>query len=449
MEEILYGRQVLEKELPLDIFKKIDSGQVETLSGFIENGNKWFCRRCGSKVAPLVPSFCLCNQPCGYCTECIQMSKVKLCSKFYHLKEVNNFTKIDHPLEWKGDLSAQQAQASADIIHTINQKETRLIWAVAGAGKTEMLFEGIQFALKKGFRIGLASPRVDVCLELYPRIQAAFPQVGISLLYGGQEENYQYNQLTIATTHQLLRFKEAFDLLIIDEIDAFPYDIDHALQHAAEQSRKKKSALIYLSATPNRQMQQMVKRKKLQATILPARYHGFPLPLPLAKACPKWETDLLSGKASNKIFKHMDQLLKNHKKFLVFIPNIKWCMQWEQVLKKKYSNYNFQCVHSKDPNRKEKVIEMRNGDLDFLVTTTILERGVTFINIDVIVIGACDRIFTEASLVQISGRAGRSPQYPKGQVTFYYKTISLAMKRAIKQIKFMNQQARKRGLLND
>lgn len=449
MEELLYGRQVLEKELPLDYFKEVDQEKVEKLSGFIEKGNKWFCRRCGSAVEALEPSFCLCGQSCGYCTECIQMSKVKRCSTFYHLKETNKFPKFNQPLKWEGKLSAQQALAADDIIHSIKHKETRLIWAVAGAGKTEMLFKGIQLALEEGLRIALASPRVDVCLELYPRIQAAFPKVGISLLYGGQEEPYQYQPLTIATTHQLFRFKEAFDLLIIDEIDAFPFDVDRTLQHAANQSRKQVSALIYLSATPNHKMQKMIKRRKLLATILPARYHGFPLPVPVAKSSPKWETELLAGKSTNNIFKHMDQLLKAKKKFLVFIPNIKWCMEWEQLLKSKYQKHNFQCVHSKDPNRKEKVLEMRNGELDFLVTTTILERGVTFINIDVIVVGACDRIFTEASLVQISGRAGRSPQFPKGQVTFYYKEVSLPMKRAIKQIKSMNKQARKRGLLND
>lgn len=48
---------------------------------------------------------------------------------------------------------------------------------------------------------------------------------------------------------------------------------------------------------------------------------------------------------------------------------------------------------------------MRKGELDFLLCTTILERGVTFTDIDVLVLGAEDRTFTEAALVQISGRA--------------------------------------------
>lgn len=449
MEKLLYGRLLLDSEVDEDLLKAADPKQLRVQSGFEEKNGRWTCRRCGSLVKEMTPSFCLCHKPCGYCTECIQMGKVKRCSRFYYLPEVNDFPEIKDPLEWQGQLSAQQDRASEDIIQAINYNETRLIWAVAGAGKTEMLFKGIALALEQGKRVGLASPRVDVCLELYPRICQAFPRVGTCLLYGGADQPYSYQPLTIATTHQLFRFKEAFDLLIIDEIDAFPFDVDRGLQYAAQTARKKESALIYLSATPNRAMQKLVRRGKLQASILPARYHGHPLPVPTAKACPNWQQDLLQGKKHHSIYRHMDRLLAAKKKFLVFIPNIKWCQEWEEVLKNKYPNDHFECVHSKDPDRKDKVMAMREGKLDFLVTTTILERGVTFIDIDVLVIGACDRIFTEASLVQISGRAGRSPIYPSGTVTFYYQALTRPIKAAIKQIKTMNKLARKRGLLND
>ena len=54
------------------------------------------------------------------------------------------------------------------------------MWAVTGAGKTEMLFAVLHQTLQEG-RIALASPRVDVCLELFPRIQAVFPHEAIAL----------------------------------------------------------------------------------------------------------------------------------------------------------------------------------------------------------------------------------------------------------------------------
>ena len=48
---------------------------------------------------------------------------------------------------------------------------------------------------------------------------------------------------------------------------------------------------------------------------------------------------------------------------------------------------DIEAVHAEDPNRKEKVQKMRNKDIPLLLTTTILERGVTFPNIDVAVVG--------------------------------------------------------------
>jgi competence protein ComFA len=82
------------------------------------------------------------------------------------------------------------------------------------------------------------------------------------------------------------------------------------------------------------------------------------------------------------------------------------------------------------------------------LTTTILERGVTFPNIDVAVVGAEDDTFTESALVQIAGRVGRSPQFPTGDITFFHYGITRAMIRARNQLLRMNRQARMKGLID-
>ena len=82
------------------------------------------------------------------------------------------------------------------------------------------------------------------------------------------------------------------------------------------------------------------------------------------------------------------------------------------------------------------------------MTTTILERGVTFRDIDVFVLGTEDRVFTEASLVQIAGRAGRHKDFPTGLVVYGHYGKTKALKGAVRQIKEMNNEARKRGLLH-
>ena len=90
---------------------------------------------------------------------------------------------------------------------------------------------------KKG-RIALASPRVDVCLELFPRIQAVFPHEAIALLHGNSQEAYRYTKLVICTTHQLLKFHQAFDLLIVDEVDSFPFVNNEHLYYGVRNARK-------------------------------------------------------------------------------------------------------------------------------------------------------------------------------------------------------------------
>lgn len=451
MQSNLYGREQLFDELPkelqnLIINEKI-SGLIKNKSYFVKN-KQILCQRCQHEMTVVEANHCVCKEKCAYCRNCIKMGKIRKCSILYSIAEKNDFKECSNSLlAWSGELSPLQKLAAEDIIRTIKMKGIRLLWAVAGAGKTEMLFPGIEYALKKGERICIASPRIDVCLELAPRIRAAFPKIPLSVLHGNMEEAYKYNQLTIATTHQLFRFKEAFDLLIIDEIDAFPFESDQSLEFAAEKARKVNSTLVYLSATPNRVMQKQIKQEKLKATILPARYHGYPLPLPKKKWCANWKEKVLTNFLKTSFGKLVDQKIKEEKRFLIFLPTIDWMLKLEGVLRIKYSDIKFESVFSSDPLRKEKVMKMRKYELQFLLTTTILERGVTFPNIDVLVLGAEEKIYTEAALVQIAGRCGRSSDYPTGDVIFFHDGQSLAMKRAIKQINHMNQLARNRGLI--
>ena len=110
---------------------------------------------------------------------------------------------------------------------------------------------------------------------------------------------------------------------------------------------------------------------------------------------------------------------------------------------------NIEAVYSEDPKRKEKVQAMRQKEIPILLTTTILERGVTFPKLDVAVFGAEDRIFTESALVQIAGRVGRSSDYPSGDITFFHYGKTDSMVKARRQIIAMNKEAREKGLIDD
>ncbi|WP_252898313.1 helicase-related protein [Apilactobacillus ozensis] len=82
---------------------------------------------------------------------------------------------------------------------------------------------------------------------------------------------------------------------------------------------------------------------------------------------------------------------------------------------------------------------MRENEILFLITTTILERGVTFPGIDVIVFNADHDNFSTSALVQIAGRVGRNSDRPNGNVDFLINCKTRSILNAVKQIKYMNK----------
>ncbi|GAF10681.1 ComF operon protein A [Paenibacillus pini JCM 16418] len=92
-----------------------------------------------------------------------------------------------------------------------------------------MIFPLLDSVLSAQGRVLVATPRRDVVLELAPRLAKAFESTSLVALYGGSTERWQSGGITLATTHQLIRFYQTFDLVVIDELDAFPYHNDPML----------------------------------------------------------------------------------------------------------------------------------------------------------------------------------------------------------------------------
>ncbi|MGD7043332.1 DEAD/DEAH box helicase [Jeotgalibacillus proteolyticus] len=350
-------------------------------------------------------------------------------------------------LQWEGTLSIPQQKASDQLVRSVEEKRSTLVHAVCGAGKTEILFQAAAHALEKGQQVCIATPRRDVVQELFPRFQQAFPTTPIQALFGGSEHKNDFARLTIATTHQLYRFQHAFDVMVIDEVDAFPYNGDVTLQRAAQNARKSESTLIYLTATPAAPLLQEVKKGRLQAIVIPARYHGYPLPVPETRWLGNWKKSIAKKQLPYSFKKWIESRLAVNKRMMLFMPDIPTMLAVEKLLQD-YTP-NLESVHAKDAKRGPKIDRMRKNELDILLTTTILERGVTFSNIDVAVLGAEKAIFTESALVQIAGRAGRDFRYPSGIVAFFHFGHTEAIVKAQKHIIRMNRQAEKDGLLKE
>lgn len=67
-----------------------------------------------------------------------------------------------------------------------------------------------------------------------------------------------------------------------------------------------------------------------------------------------------------------------------------------------------------------------------------LRKGVTIKNVNICVYLADHHVFNDASLIQMSGRAGRNFHYPKGDVLFITSKKSEVVDKCIQEIERAN-----------
>ena len=293
--------------------------------------------------------------------------------------------------------------------------------------------------IDRGGSVCLASPRIDVCLELYRRLKEDF-SCEIALLHG-ESEAYFRSPLVIATTHQLLKFYRAFDLLIVDEVDAFPYVDNPILYHAVERSVKEDATTIFLTATSTDELDKRVQKGELKRLSLPRRFHGNPLTIPQKIWLSDFQKHLQKKKIAPKLLKYIQKQRETQFPLLIFAAEIQRGEDVAHALQIALPDEKLAFVASTTENRLEIVEQFRRKEITILVTTTILERGVTFPGVDVFVLEANHRLFSRSALVQISGRVGRSMDRPTGQLLFFHDGTTLAMEKAIREMRDMNKEA--------
>ena len=145
------------------------------------------------------------------------------------------------------------------------------------------------------------------------------------------------------------------------------------------------------------------------------------------------------GKVHPVLIKQIRRIINLNKPLLVFVPRIKDLPVYKKHLTAVFKEKKIVSVYAGDKERQSKVARFRNQEIDILLTTTILERGVTFKHVQVIVIAADDPIYNTPSLVQIAGRVGRSADDRDGLVLFCYHKYTKNIRQAMKQIRMMNK----------
>lgn len=357
-----------------------------------------------------------------YCRRCLDFD-------YRQAKESKNIDQGKVKLTITYPLTEKQQEVSDLVVSSIHDKRNVLIHAVTGAGKTELVFNVILDALKKNQRVGFATPRKDVVIDLLPRFKEAYKELNVIAVYGDNNEILE-GDLIILTTHQLCHYKKYFDLLIIDEIDAFPFKGDFVLNSFFENSLTNHANYILLTATIDDKDKKEFLAKGNVIVLLNERFHKKDLIVPKFYFTP-------TSKYIQPIV-HLKRLVENGRKVIVFAPTIALCYSFYNVAK--YFVKNGESVSSKKKTRAEIIESFKKGELSYLVSTSILERGVTIKDLDVILINIDNPIYSWQAIVQIAGRVGRKLNSEYGEVLLFGFKKTKEVDIAIETIKKHNRE---------
>lgn len=406
-------------------------GTIEYKKRGVEIKGGLLCHRCNNKDRSLFYTFFdqSIKEDVTYCLNCVNLGRSDSAAPLM-MSDIKNRPEIcTYHLDF--ELSDIQQNASDRLVDAVLNRHHILLYAVTGAGKTEMTFEAIKQSRMKGKRVAFVSPRIDVVKEIHLRLTGAFKHAEIDLMYSGVKEIFTYS-FTVCTIHQLYNFVDHFDVIIVDEYDAFPLKGNPQLLMAIDRALNHSGSVIIMTATPTKQMIRYVGRENV--VTITRRYHGHLLAVPEITY-----TDInrriQKKRAPKQLIEQIRSIVEADRRVLIFVPRIEMLKQLTPVIQKTFSDVY--SVYSSDDGRYEKVEMMREGKTDILLTTTILERGVTFNRLDVIVVHAED--FKSDSLIQICGRVGRKPADPVGNIYFMAACQTRDIKKTIKVIKKFNQ----------
>lgn len=359
------------------------------------------------------------HMQCPFClTQDIKYFKEGVCRRCIHLRygvlEEDDFQFSDNSEYTLSFTLTPYQQAIAQKVVTSIQTQNVFLEAVCGAGKTEMCYDLIRYALDHNLKIGWAIPRRQVVIELAKRIDENFQACKVVAVCQGQIDDLM-GDIVICTTHQLYRYRQYFDILIVDEPDAFPFNNNDLLFDLMRNSVRGK--ILFMSATKDEAF--IKKIKDVHHLVMPLRPNLKPLPIPIHR------------RSYLSLVKDFKKIKKE--KLLIFVPTIKMAQRLSRL-----TGINY--ISSKTEDKDEMIHKFKNGEIMRLISTTILERGMTFENCYVFVLNADHPIFDASSLIQISGRVRRGFSH-KGDAYFYTQRKCEEVETCIQSLNKMNQYA--------
>ncbi len=341
------------------------------------------------------------------------------------------------------ELTNSQKSAVNDIYKdtVLQQKSasppmTRILVGDVGTGKTVCAIIAIYIAVKSGYQAALMAPTEILARQHYSEIKELFSKLGISveLLVGAtkqKDKNRIYSELNDGTlsvaigTHALISEKVSFKnlgLIITDEQHRFGVN-----QRAVLKEKTASAHMLVMSATPiprtlaltlygdldvSRITEFPAGRQRVDTFVVDESYRErlydfikkqVALGGQCYVVCPAIEAredDNENGYTPDSGF----TLSSFDSKKL----NIKNAIEFAEIMQQNLSNLRIACLHGKMKSTEKDSImsKFSQGEIDVLVSTTVIEVGVNVPNASLMIIENAER-FGLSQLHQLRGRVGR------------------------------------------
>lgn len=315
-------------------------------------------------------------------------------------------------------LTPAQKKALIEIFNDMvsNKQMNRLVQGDVGSGKTIISFIAAAVAVHNGYQVVIIAPTEVLAEQHFQNAVKFFEKLNISveLLTGSTKKKSKETIKSgladgsiniIIGTHALIEDNVEFKnlgLIVTDEQHRFGVH-----QRKILIDKGCTPDVILMTATPIPRTLAMTLYGDLDVSIIDQLPPGrIPCITKAFKA-----KDII--KAYNMV---EEQLNKNHKAYFIYPLidesdklELKAATQSYEEVKKYFKNKNVGLLHGKmkSEEKRQLLYDFKNGDMDILVSTTVVEVGVDVPEATVILIENAER-FGLSQLHQLRGRVGRN-----------------------------------------
>lgn len=294
----------------------------------------------------------------------------------------------------------------------------RLVEGDVGSGKTVVAAMAATMAIAEGYQVALMAPTELLARQhaetIYNLLRPLAMHRTVALLVGGLKPKEKQSVLAkinsgeakfIIGTHALIQEKvdmQRLGLAIIDEQHRFGVEQRKKLMAKAGHMPH----LLSLTATPIPRSLALTLYGELEVSLLDVKPAGRQ---PIM-------SEICSPNSRAQLYEKIDTELAKGRQMFVVCPLITESTSslssaekvYEQLRKKEFKHRQVGLLHGKMKAADKQAIMERfaAGELDILVSTTVIEVGVDVPNASVMLIEAADR-FGLAQIHQLRGRVGR------------------------------------------